>query len=135
MPHEECPLRQEKTALLARQIKQEIEQIKAEGELAPTGAWIIRFRAKGDFGAYWYFKWQSKSAIFTAERTGKPAKTKYIGKAGSSEYIDALLMQLRRAKIEALEQAFHTLSLGLDDLALEAEQGTTRDNRYHVPAQ
>lgn len=100
-------------------IQQEIEQLSSRGELAPNGAWIVRYQARGRGGTYWYYKWQSHEAIFITKEGNKSCH-KYIGKAGSPAYLKAVEMLVRRTKIEGLEQALHTLELGLSDLVEEA---------------
>jgi hypothetical protein len=112
-------LRVEKLEEKRREVEQQIEQLKTQGELAPDGAWIVRYRAKGTGGAYWYYKWQSKQAIFITKK-GNSSCHKYIGKAGSEAFIKAVEMMQRRTKIEALQQVQHTLDLGLMDLIEES---------------
>ena len=107
-------------------IEAEIEELKNQGELAPDGAWIVRYRAKGTGGAYWYYKWQSKQAIFITKK-GNCSCHKYIGKAGSEAFIKAVEMMQRRTKIEALQQVQHTLDLGLMDLLEESTRMNQND--------
>ena len=107
------------------EIETEIEQWKNSGELAPDGSWIVRYRAKGSGGAYWYYKWQSKQAIFLT-KTGQTSCHKYIGKAGSKAFIKAVEMMERRTKIEALQQVQHTLDLGLMDLVEESTRNVEK---------
>ena len=107
-------------------IEAEIEELKNQGELAPDGAWIVRYRAKGTGGAYWYYKWQSKQAIFITKK-GNSSCHKYIGKAGSEAFIKAVEMMQRRTKIEALQQVQHTLDLGLMDLLEESTRMNKND--------
>ena len=106
------------------EIEQEIEAVKKEGELAPDSSWIVRYQARGKGGTYWYYKWQSKHAIFVT-KNGQTSCHKYIGKAGSEDFLKAVEMMVRRTKIEALQQVQHTLDLGLTDLIEE----TTRMNK------
>jgi hypothetical protein len=101
------------------EIEKEILALKNQGEIAPDGAWIVRYRARGQGGTYWYYKWQSKQAIFITKK-GDYSCHKYIGKAGSSAFIVAVEMMLRRTKIEALQQVQYTLDLGLMDLMEES---------------
>jgi hypothetical protein len=75
--------------------------------------------SRGRGGTYWYYKWQSHEAIFVTKE-GKKSCHKYIGKAGSPAYLKAVEMLVHRTKIEGLEQAIHTLELGLSDLVEEA---------------
>jgi len=101
------------------QIDTEIEQLSQQGELPPPGTWIVRYRARGKGGTYWYYKWQSREAIFVT-KSGKKSHYKYIGKAGSRAFILAVEMMMRRTKIDGLQQVKHTLELGLADLVEEA---------------
>ena len=110
------------------EIKREIEGLKNQGELAPDGAWIVPYRAKGTGGAYWYYKWQSKQAIFITKK-GDSSCLKYIGKAGSKAFIKAVEMMQRRTKIEALQQIQHTLDLGLMDLVEESTRMKKNDQK------
>lgn len=112
-------IRLEQLKSLFTQIQQEIEALSSIGDLAPLGAWIVRYQARGRGGTYWYYKWQSHEAIFVTKDGNKSAH-KYIGKAGSPAYLKAVEMLVRRTKIEGLEQALHTLELGLSDLVEEA---------------
>lgn len=96
------------------EIKQEIEEILTS-DVAQNGCWIVRYRAKGKGGAYWYYKWQSRSSIFVT-KNGNFSCHQYIGKAGSPAFLKAVEMMRNRTKIEALEQVLHTLELGLCDL-------------------
>jgi hypothetical protein len=100
-------------------IEKEILALKNQGEIAPNGAWIVRYRARGQGGTYWYYKWQSKQAIFITKK-GNNSCHKYIGKPGSSAFMKAVEMMLRRTKIEALQQVQYTLDLGLMDLIEES---------------
>ncbi len=112
-------IRLEQLKALFNHIQQEIEHLKSRGDLAPSGAWIVRYQARGRGGTYWYYKWQSHEAIFVT-KDGKKSAHKYIGKAGSPAYLKAVEMLVRRTKIQGLEQAVHTLELGLSDLVEEA---------------
>lgn len=112
-------IRLEPLKSLFTQIQQEIEQLSSLGELAPKGAWIVRYQARGRGGIYWYYKWQSHSAIFMTKDRKKSCH-KYIGKAGSPAYLKAVEKLVRRTKIEGLQQVLHTLELGLSDLVEEA---------------
>ncbi|MGV2829791.1 hypothetical protein [Myxosarcina sp. GI1(2024)] len=46
----------EKVQALIDEISQEIETIKANAAVAAEACGIVRFRAKGKGGAYWYYK-------------------------------------------------------------------------------
>jgi len=112
-------IRLEQLKSLFAQIQQEIEQLSSRGDLAPSGAWIVRYQARGRGGTYWYYKWQAHEAIFVT-KDGKKSCHQYIGKAGSPAYLKAVEKLVRRTKIEGLEQGLHTLELGLSDLVEEA---------------
>ena len=103
-------------------LEKEIETLRETGEIAQPGCWIVRYRAKGTGGTYWYYKWQSHDPIFVTKE-GKPSCHKYIGKAGSPAFMKAVDMVMRRTKIEGLQQSLYTVELALSDLVEEA----TRD--------
>ena len=100
-------------------VVQEMEEIKEEGDVAPPSCWIVRYQAKGRGGAYWYYKWMAREAIFINEKQQR-SKSKYIGKAGSKAYLQAVSSLQRRGKVEALERVINLLSQGLEDLVEEA---------------
>ena len=101
------------------EISQEIDSIQASSLVALPTSSIVRFRAKGSGGAYWYYKWQSKQPIFIT-RNGNFSRYKYIGKAGSPAFLEAIEMLRNRTSISALEQVLHTLELARLDLVEEA---------------
>jgi hypothetical protein len=104
---------------LLQSIDQEISEAENPEKMAPEGAWIVRYRAKGRGGAYWYYKWQAKEAIFVT-KNGEKSRNQYIGKAGSPAFLEAVEMMKRRTKRESLQQVRHTLELALIDLIDEA---------------
>ena len=107
---------------LLQQLQQDIEDIRDEGEIAPSGCWIVRYQAKGQKGGrYWYYKWMSHEPIFVT-KNGSPSRHKYLGKAGSQAYLKAVAALSRRGRIEALERGMSTLSMGLEDLVEETSR-------------
>jgi hypothetical protein len=82
---------------------------------------LVRFRAKGAGGAYWYYKRQSPTPIFITKK-GHSSRYQYIGKAGSPAFLEAVSMMRNRTKIAALQQVLHTLELGREDLLEEASR-------------
>ena len=112
-----------KVQALIDEISQEIDSIKANFPIAPPACGIVRFRAKGKGGAYWYYKWQSPKPIFVTKR-GNSSRYKYIGKAGSPAFLEAISMMRNRTQISALEQVRHTLELGREDLLEEASRNS-----------
>ena len=116
--------RLEKVIALIDEINGEIESIQVNSPVAPPACSLVRFRAKGKGGAYWYYKWQSPQPIFVTKK-GNSSRYKYIGKAGSPAFLEAVEMYRNRTSISALQQVLHTLELGRDDLLEEASR--TRD--------
>jgi hypothetical protein len=114
----------EKVQALIDEISREIESIQANSPVAPPACSLVRFRAKGKGGAYWYYKWQSPQPIFVTKK-GNSSRYKYIGKAGSPAFNEAVEMMRNRTSISALQQVLHTLELGREDLLEEASR--TRD--------
>ena len=49
---------------------EQIRDIKASGEIAPTGCHLARYQARGQYKAYWYYKLQAKQAIFPETSQG-----------------------------------------------------------------
>ena len=113
----------EKVQALIEEISREIDSIKAHSPIAPPACGIVRFRAKGKGGAYWYYKWQSPKPIFVTKR-GNSSRYKYIGKAGSPAFLEAISMMRNRTQISALEQVRHTLELGREDLLEETSRNS-----------
>jgi hypothetical protein len=70
-------------------------------------------------------KFLTIESIFVNSK-GKRSSSKYIGKAGSQAYLDAVSMVARRGQIEAIERAINTLSQGLEDLVEEATRFTQK---------
>ncbi len=107
---------------LIEQLQQDIEDIRDEGEIAPSGCWIVRYQAKGRKGGrYWYYKWMSHEPIFVT-KNGNSSRHQYLGKAGSEAYLKAIEALSRRGRIEALDRALRTLLMGLEDLVEEASR-------------
>ncbi len=92
-------------------LQQEIQQIEAEGEVAPPGTRVMRYQVKRKNGCYWYYKLQALEPIFpTSSKTAPMSKYKHLGKAGSREHIAAVLKVARRSKIDGLQRAINSLS-------------------------
>ncbi|MEH1912976.1 hypothetical protein [Nostoc sp.] len=58
---------------------------------------------------YWYYKLHATTPIFPTQSDGKLSKYKYLGKAGSLAYIDAIEQITARTKIEALDRSIEAL--------------------------
>ena len=114
----------EQVIALIDEISREIDSIQANSPVAPPACSLVRFRAKGKGGTYWYYKWQSLQPIFVTKK-GNSSRYKYIGKAGSPAFLEAVEMMRNRTQISARQQVLHTLELGREDLLEEASR--TRD--------
>ncbi len=47
-----------------RKLKQKIQKIEREGEVAPPNCYIIRYQTKQNQKIYWYYKLQAAERIF-----------------------------------------------------------------------
>jgi hypothetical protein len=110
-----------KVQVLIDEILRKIDSIQANSSVAPPACSLVRFRAKGKGGAYWYYKWQSPQPIFVTKK-GNSSRYQYIGKAGSPAFLEAVEMMKNRTKISALQQVLHTLELARLDLVEEANR-------------
>ncbi len=106
-------------------LQQEIQQIEAEGKVAPPGCRVMRYQVKRKNGCYWYYKLQALEPIFpTGQSSDKLSKYKHLGKAGSYAQIEAVLQVARRAKIDGLQRAINSLT----DSWLEVAFGEEKDS-------
>ena len=120
--HKDLATRLDELKHLIKQLQQDIQDIRDEGEIAPSGCWIVRYQAKGQKGGrYWYYKWMSHEPIFVT-KNGSPSWHQYLGKAGTEAYLKAVEALSRRGRIEALERGMSTLSMGLEDLVEETSR-------------
>ncbi|MGK7872368.1 MAG: hypothetical protein AB4426_03345 [Xenococcaceae cyanobacterium] len=120
--HKDFATRLDELKHLLNQLQQNLEDIRASGEIAPPGCWIVRYQAKGRKGGrYWYYKWMSHDLIFVT-KNGNPSCHQYLGKAGSEAYLNAVEALSRRGRIEALDRAINTLLMGLEDLVEESSR-------------
>lgn len=111
---------------LLKKMETEISNLEKSPKISPEEAWIVRYRAKGKGGAYWYYKWQAKDPIFET-KDGRKTRNKYIGKAGSPAFLEAVEMMKIRVEVEGLKQVHHTLELALFDLIDEATKDQNSD--------
>ena len=107
-------------------LEKDRETLRESGEIAPSGCWIVRYQARGTGGTYWYYKWQAKEPILET-KDGQKTRNKYIGKAGSPAFLEAVEMMKRRVQVEGLKQVRHTLELALFDLIDEATKDKGSD--------
>ena len=50
-------------------LEQQIKDISASGEVAPTGCHLARYQARGQYKAYWYYKLQAKDQSFPRKKS------------------------------------------------------------------
>lgn len=112
---QELELRADRLADTIKILQNKIEQIKLEGEIAPPGCFVLRYRARGKTKTYWYYKLQAASAIFPT-KSGELSKYKHLGVAGSAEHIEALMQVTRRTQLEALTRSYESLIACWSDL-------------------
>lgn len=122
LPQEDLHQRIDQVASFLERLEIERHTILAQGKVAPSSCWIVRYLAKGRKGTYWYYKLQATELIFPTKTDGKLSKYQHLGKAGSKVYLDAAEQILRRAKIEALDRSIETLKQGLKDLVEETSK-------------
>ena len=103
-------LRAKQLKKLIGKIKRQISNIKKSGEIAPPTCNVIRYQIRQNQKIYYYYKLQSKSAIFpTVNNEDKLSKYLYLGKAGSETHIEAMEQVTRRALIDELERVQNSL--------------------------
>jgi hypothetical protein len=93
-----------------------IQQIKAAGEIAPSGCCVSRYQARSKQGVYWYYKLHASQPIFPTSQPGKLTKYKHLGKAGSPAHIDAVLSVARRTQVDYLQSCIDSLRQNWADL-------------------
>ncbi len=96
-------------------IQSTIEQIKAQGDIAPPGCCVLRYQARGNKKPYWYYKLHATDPIFLT-KSGKMSKYKHLGKAGSVAHIEALMQVNRRTQLEGLHRTLDALMHSWSDL-------------------
>jgi len=95
-------------------LESKIRQIMQEGEVAPKGCYVARYQARGQRGAYWYYKLQAAQPIFPTK--DKPSRYKHLGKAGSCSHVDSVIQVARRVQIDELQRAIDSLKQSWADL-------------------
>lgn len=104
-------------------IEQQIESIRASGEVAPKGCHLARYQARGQYKAYWYYKLQALLPIFTSKKgQGKPSRYKHLGAAGTQAHVDGVMMVIRRNQIDELTKSIDALRSCWSDLYSDLEE-------------
>jgi hypothetical protein len=112
-------------------LKQKIQKIEAEGEVAPPRCHIIRYQTKQNQKIYWYYKLQANEPLFpTATDSNKKSKYLYLGKAGSEAHINAVEKVTRRSLIDELERVINCLQKSYLDVCFGGE--TEPDPSYYT---
>jgi hypothetical protein len=114
-----------------RKLKQKIQKLEREGEVAPTHCHIIRYQTKQNQKIYWYYKLQAAEPIFPMARDpNKKSKYLYLGKAGSEAHINAVEAMTRRSLIDELERIINSLQESYFALCFGGE--TEPDPSYYT---
>ncbi|MDF5732693.1 MAG: hypothetical protein PUP92_33070 [Rhizonema sp. PD38] len=79
------------------------------GELAPSCAWVARYQVRQNHKKYWYYKLQTPQPYFQCATSSKLSKYKHLGKAGTTEHIDAVMSVMRRSVWDEIQRIIHTL--------------------------
>ena len=106
--NQEAGLRAKQIKATIRKLKQKIQKIEAEGEVAPPHCHVIRYQTKQNQKIYWYYKLQGNEPLFpTATDSNKKSKYLYLGKAGSEAHLEAVEKVARRSLIDELERVIN----------------------------
>jgi hypothetical protein len=84
------------------QMSDDIEAIRASGEVAPDGVNIVPYLVTRNGSVYEYYKLVAPEPIFEG-KNGKKTKTKHLGASYSQKYREAELPIARRKAIKILE--------------------------------
>jgi hypothetical protein len=115
-------LRAKQLQKLISKIKRQIRNIEKTGTVAPPTCNVIRYQIRQNQKIYYYYKLQSKHQIFpTVNSDPKLSKYLYLGKAGSSAYIEAIEQVTRRALIDELERVLGSLQEAYLNVCFDGE--------------
>ena len=105
------------------QLHQQIEQIRSTGEVAGDGCFVSRYQVRQKERVYWYYKLHATKPQFPKATDAKVlTKYKHLGKAGSSEHIEAVMQVTRRIVIDELQRTIGVLQDSLLDVGFDGEQ-------------
>ncbi|OYD90597.1 transposase [Nostoc sp. 'Peltigera membranacea cyanobiont' 210A] len=96
--------------------------ILRQGALAPQGAWVARYQVRQNLKKYWYYKLQASTPCLPQATSSKLSKYKHLGKAGTTEHIDAVMSVFRRSIWEEIQRIIDTLDDCLLDISSGSEQ-------------
>ena len=104
-------------------LEQQIKDISAIGEVAPTGCHLARYQARGQYKAYWYYKLQAKNPIFPSKKEpSKFSRYQHLGAAGTESHVDGLMMVIRRNQIDELQKSIDALRDSWSDLYSDLQE-------------
>ncbi len=103
-------------------LEKQQSQILRQGRLAPSGAWVARYQVRQNLKKYWYYKLQASTPCFERATSSKLSKYKHLGKAGTTEHIDAVMSVFRRSVWEELQRIIDSLDQCLLDISSGLEQ-------------
>ncbi len=104
-------------------LEQQIKDIFASGEVAPTGCHLARYQARGQYKAYWYYKLQAKEPIFSSKKeSGRLSRYQHLGAAGTESHIQGVMMVIRRNQIDELQKSIDALRDSWSDLYSDLEK-------------
>lgn len=105
-------------------LEKQQEQILKQGELAPEGAWVARYQVRQNLKKYWYYKLQAATPYFQCATSSKLSKYKHLGKAGTTEHINAVMSVFRRSVWDEIQRIIHNL----DDCLLDISSGSEQES-------
>jgi len=109
-------------------LEEEIQRIAVSGEVAPKSCHLARYQARGQYQAYWYYKLQADTPVFSSKRgQGKLSRYKHLGAAGTQAHVDGVLMVLRRVQIDELQKNIDALRDSWSDLSDDSSQNHDSD--------
>ena len=104
-------------------LEQQIESIRASGEVAPKGCHLARYQARGQYKAYWYYKLQAQEPIFVSKKeSGKLSRYQHLGAAGTESHVQGVMMVIRRNQIDELQKSIDALRDSWSDLYSDLEE-------------
>ena len=98
--------------------------ILRQGALAPQGAWVARYQVRQNLKKYWYYKLQVPTPSLPCATSSKLSKYKHLGKAGTTEHIDAVMSVFRRSVWDEIQKIIDTL----DDCLLDISSGSEQES-------
>lgn len=104
-------------------LEQQIKDILASGEVAPSGCHLARYQARGQYKAYWYYKLQAQQPIFPSKKeSGKLSRYQHLGAAGTESHVRGVMMVIRRNQIDELQKSIDALRDSWSDLYSDLEE-------------